>query len=237
MFSLYRTISLRYLSRRWFRALLIVASIMLGVATLVATQALSDTMTKAALASSNPIAGTIDLIVTNGELPIDRELKQDIEKVSGVSAVHLRVFDQAKLIIGDEKRQVMIMGIDLASDEKRADITTQFVLDPDIKKVESSYIAASVFLETPAIVGTELSKLLEKEPSDAVLNLKILTLEKNLKRHRLLRVATVAPREAAGDLAALGGYVVILDLDNAATVLGIPKDKARRIDEIGRAHV
>ena len=30
MFSLYRTLSLRYLSRRWFRALLVVASIMLG---------------------------------------------------------------------------------------------------------------------------------------------------------------------------------------------------------------
>ena len=47
MLSLYRTLSLRYLSRRWFRALLVVASIMLGVATLVATQALSATMSKA----------------------------------------------------------------------------------------------------------------------------------------------------------------------------------------------
>ncbi len=40
MLSLYRTLSLRYLSRRWFRALLIVATIALGVGTLVATRAL-----------------------------------------------------------------------------------------------------------------------------------------------------------------------------------------------------
>src|SRR5439155_7703786 len=51
MLSLYRTLSLRYLSRRWFRAALVVASIMLGVATLVATQALSETMSKATLAA------------------------------------------------------------------------------------------------------------------------------------------------------------------------------------------
>ena len=34
MFSVFRTLSLRYLSRRWFRAFLIVLSIALGVATL-----------------------------------------------------------------------------------------------------------------------------------------------------------------------------------------------------------
>src|ERR1022692_1759514 len=73
MLSLYRTLSLRYLSRRWFRAALVVASIMLGVATLVATQALSETMSKATLAAGNPMAGTIDLIVSNGEAPIDRK--------------------------------------------------------------------------------------------------------------------------------------------------------------------
>src|SRR5207248_9405577 len=87
MLSLYRTISLRYLSRRWFRALLIVASIMLGVATLVATQALSDTMTKATLASSNPVAGLLDFIVTNGDFPIDRDLVADILTVPGVRQV------------------------------------------------------------------------------------------------------------------------------------------------------
>jgi len=46
----------RYLSKRWFRAVLIVACIALGVATLVATRALSETMNKAGLQASNPLA-------------------------------------------------------------------------------------------------------------------------------------------------------------------------------------
>src|SRR5205085_12128192 len=113
MLSLYRTLSLRYLSRRWFRALLIVASIMLGVATLVATQALSETMSKATFAAGNPMAGTIDLIVTNGEFNLDKALAKDIEAIPGVKAVHPRIFDQAKRVVGSEKRPIMVMGIDL----------------------------------------------------------------------------------------------------------------------------
>src|SRR5438552_3811245 len=113
MFSLHRTLSLRYLSRRWFRALLVVASIMLGVATLVATQALSETMSKATLAAGNPMAGTIDLIVSNGEAPIDRGLVKAIEKVKGVKEVHAKIFDRVKLLVGAKKFSVMVMGIDL----------------------------------------------------------------------------------------------------------------------------
>src|ERR1043165_2045337 len=118
MLSLYRTLSLRYLSRRWFRALLIVASIMLGVATLVATQALSETMSKAALSSGNPLAGKVDLIITNGEFPIDRDLVNEIKVVPGVKQAHPRIFGQAKLIVGDKRYPVLIMGIELTADEK-----------------------------------------------------------------------------------------------------------------------
>src|SRR5262249_15589654 len=87
MLSLYRTLSLRYLSRRWFRAILIVASIALGVATLVATRALNETMSKAALNASNPMAGIADLVVSNGEQPIDHHLAKEIAEVKGVKSV------------------------------------------------------------------------------------------------------------------------------------------------------
>src|SRR5713226_3779080 len=120
MFTLHRTLSLRYLSRRWFRAALVVASIMLGVATLVATQALSETMSKATLAAGNPMAGTIDLIVTNGEAPIDRELTKSLEKIKGVKEAQAKIFDQVKIVIGDKKIPIMVMGIDLRSDAKHA---------------------------------------------------------------------------------------------------------------------
>src|SRR5437870_5353322 len=114
MLSLHRTLSLRYLSRRWFRALLVVASIMLGVATLVATRALSETMSKAVLASGNPMAGEIDLIVTNGDLNIDRDLATELRKSPGVKSAHPLIFDHAKIVVGDKKLSVMIRGLDLS---------------------------------------------------------------------------------------------------------------------------
>src|SRR5947199_7440663 len=86
MLSLYRTLSLRYLRRRWFRALLIIASIALGVAMLVATRALNQTMARAATSAANPLAGVADLLVSNGEAAVDAALAREIEKLDGVRA-------------------------------------------------------------------------------------------------------------------------------------------------------
>src|SRR5436309_1679929 len=139
MLSLYRTLSLRYLSRRWFRATLVVASIMLGVATLVATQALSETMSKATLAAGNPMAGTIDLIIT-GNSPIDRDLTKAIEPIKGVKEVQAKIFDQADLVIGDKKIPIMVMGFDLTADAKKANgFEDQFKLSEGMDVIKVSY--------------------------------------------------------------------------------------------------
>lgn len=231
MLSLYLTLSLRYLWRRWFRALLIVASIMLGVATLVATQTLSQAMSKSAVSSSNPLAGIVDLIVTNGELPVDRGLTTEIKAVNGVREVHARIYDQAKLVIGKEKHAVMIMGLDLAGDAQVSDeFAAHFNLDPNIDVMKATYFALALAGQTPAILGQELDQFLEKgQRLELFLGMKVLDIEKNLRNHRLVRVASLIPKEK-GDLAALGGHVVILDLDNAAKVLGLPERTVRRID-------
>jgi putative ABC transport system permease protein len=203
---------------------------MLGVATLVATQALSETMSKATLASSNPMAGTIDLIVTNGEFPIDRSLTKEIQTVKGVKAVHPRIFDHAKRLVGDQKQPVMIMGFDLTGAKQQADdFEDQFKISPDINVVKAAYVTASISGYIPAVIGKELDEAMEQEKVPAIFGFKVFTLEKNLKKHELMRVAMVEPKEA-GDWSALGGHVIILDLDNAAKVLGIPAGKVRRID-------
>ena len=230
MLSLYRTLSLRYLSRRRGRAVLVIASIMLGVATLVATQALGETMSKATLASSNPMAGTIDLIVTNGEFPIDRALGKDIQTVKGVKAVQPRIFDHAKWLVGDQKQPVMIMGYDVTGAKQQTDdFENLFTISPGINTVKAAYVAASIGGYIPAVVGKELDEAMENEKVPAIFGFKVFTLEKNLKKHELMRVAMVEPKEA-GDWSALGGHVIMLDLDNAAKVLGLPKGKVRRID-------
>src|SRR5581483_210402 len=98
MLSVFRTLSLRFLSRRWFRALLIVASIALGVGTLIATRALNETMTKAGLAIANPMAGIADFVVSYGEIPIDGALADELVKVPGVKAAHKRIFNTVNLV-------------------------------------------------------------------------------------------------------------------------------------------
>src|SRR5947209_6965251 len=74
MLSLHRTLSLRYLRRRWSRATLIVISIALGVAILVATQMLKQSMVDAGLTAANPLAGTYDLEVSNSDFGVPSEL-------------------------------------------------------------------------------------------------------------------------------------------------------------------
>jgi putative ABC transport system permease protein len=238
MLSLYRTLSLRYLSRRWFRALLVVASIMLGVAILVATQALNETMSKATLASSNPIAGTIDLIVTNGDFPIDRKLTKKLEAVKGVKEVHAKIFDQAKIIVGDKKIPVMVMGFDLNPEAKKSGgFEDQFILSSSMDAIKGSYLAIigmnalpGVTERFPAILGKELENDLAKEKASTVGFLgRELTIEKNLKTHSVISIASMEPKEQ-GDMSAFGGYLVVLDLDDAAKVLGMDEGKVRRID-------
>ncbi len=233
MLSLYRTLSLRYLSRRWFRAMLVIASIMLGVAILVATQALNETMSKATLASSNPIAGTIDFIVTNGDFPIDRSLAKEIETVKGVKEVHAKIFDQAKIVLGDKKLPVMVMGFDLdPKTRKPGGFEDQFILSSSMEAIMGSYLAVrSPFWDgIPAILGKELEKDLAHEPAAPVrLGFRNLKIEKNLKTHTVTSIASMEPKEQ-GDMAAFGGYLVVLDLDHAAKVLGMKEGKVRRID-------
>ena len=66
--SLFRTLSLRHLKLRWSRAVMVVASITLGVATMVATRAVNRSMQAAMQASTRPMEGMADLVVSNAAL-------------------------------------------------------------------------------------------------------------------------------------------------------------------------
>jgi putative ABC transport system permease protein len=111
MLSVYQTLSVRYLSRRWFRALLIVASIALGVATLVATQALNDTMVKASLARINPMPGVADFVVSYSQAGVSSDLAKSLREVDGVQDAWPRIFDNVRIPELDN-RTVLVIGID-----------------------------------------------------------------------------------------------------------------------------
>lgn len=134
MLSVYRTLSLRYLARRWLRALLIVASIALGVATLVATRALNQTMSTAGMASINPMPGVVDLLISNGEGTVSADLAKTLARIPGVQEASPRIFEKVKLPdLGN--KSVLVMGIGKNEAQKNESLDVTFTLDEDVKKV------------------------------------------------------------------------------------------------------
>ncbi|HEV2945828.1 MAG TPA: FtsX-like permease family protein [Gemmataceae bacterium] len=111
MFSLYRTLSLRYLEQRWPRAVLVVASIALGVATLVATRALNQSMTEAVRGATAPLAGVADLHVSNGESGVPISLATELSQIEGVRRVEPVVVGRVRMPDLENQRQALLLGI------------------------------------------------------------------------------------------------------------------------------
>jgi putative ABC transport system permease protein len=219
MVSLYRTLSFRYISRRWFRALLMVASIALGVATLVATGALNDTMAGAAIAANNPLAGLVDFMITNGELTIGRELAREVAGVGGVQSVQAWVWSNARLKVGEERRSVVVIGIDLSQARQLAGGQDDIALS---EGTELAFGIAKLAGTRVAVIGKEVAQAL---PAGT----KIIELERNRKPYPTQVAGTIS---AGGNWAMLSGYVVILDQSDAAGVLGYPAGQVSRIDVV-----
>jgi ABC-type antimicrobial peptide transport system permease subunit len=191
-------------------------------------------MSKATVAAGNPMAGTIDLIVTSSS-PISRDLVPALRKVKGVKEVQAKIFDQVKLVVGDKKMPVMIMGLDIQGGAaSSSNFKDQFRLSASEEEIGFLVAGVKFFDGMPAILGKELHEALAKEPVFAVLGVKNLQIEnkvqkKDHKPHTITSIAWIEPKEA-GDWAAFGGHVVFLDLDDARTIVGLPERTARRLD-------
>lgn len=107
--SVYRLLALRYLLQRWDRAALIVASIALGVATLVSARILNQCIEAAAQDTTTPGASA-DLFVTNGEAGVQRAIADELRaaKVPGVRSVQPLVFDRVTLPDLDNRIAVLV---------------------------------------------------------------------------------------------------------------------------------
>lgn len=199
MFSVFRTLSLRYLSRRWFRALLIVASIALGVATLVATQALNRTMSKAALTAANPLAGFADLIVSNDDLPLSSSLVADIKSVDGVLSARALLTGKVSLSgppeEGKKEREVLVLGLDLPAEATQPTLASTVTLLPSDKEVFGWYLYYTDLKEfIPDDLFEGILNLFPKPPS-----------EKEGKKTRAKRYPVIMGKLLAQDLGILDG--------------------------------
>ena len=224
MLAVYRTLSTRYLSRRWFRALLIVISISLGVATLVATQALTETMLTAGAEAVNPMAGMADLLVTDGET-IDKQLLSKIRKVPGVEDARPRIFQNVRLP-KKENRVVLLVGVDIKQEGSNDQGFWSIDMDKDVQLFDALrlFSAAQDFnVSPPAIVGKGLSEDVIKEGTF----FDIVTPKQDaftLKRLGILTAPEGSPASA------LAGNSVIVPIDTAAQLLQLEKNHVHRID-------
>src|SRR5687768_7952742 len=107
---LYRLLSLRYVRHRWDRAVLVVASIALGVSTLVSSRILNQCIATAAEQTTTPLHGSADLYVTNGEPGVHKTVADDLRAADlpGVASVQPFVFERVTLPDLDGRAAVLI---------------------------------------------------------------------------------------------------------------------------------
>ncbi|MBY0460494.1 MAG: hypothetical protein K2V38_24530, partial [Gemmataceae bacterium] len=142
--SVYRVLAVRYLLQRWDRAALIVASIALGVATLVSAQILNQCIEAAAQDTTTP-AASAELYVTNGEAGVLRSLADELRaaNVPGVKAVQPLIYDRVTLPDLDGRAAVLL----------GAEVSSQLLTSDNALKVKFKPLAETPRLQLLPVVA------------------------------------------------------------------------------------
>src|SRR6185437_8094698 len=122
MLALHRSLSVGYLRLHPTRAVLIVLSIALGVATLVATRMLNQSVSKEAPEAVNPMAKIADLVVMNAQTGVPRDLARELKEagIPGLRDAEPIVLGRITLPQLDKNgRSVWLFGLDWSSPELR----------------------------------------------------------------------------------------------------------------------
>ncbi len=176
MLALQRTLSLGYIAQRPTRMMLIVVSIALGVATLVATRCLDDSLHQAAKGAVNPFATLADLLVSNGQtgVPADVADRLDDAHLPGLGDVQPLVMGRAALVeLGDQS--VRLLGVQwspkrLEQDGKILPENNPWglgITKPTSEELPDRLWAWCVLGEHPVLVGAGLARRLAALPSGA----------------------------------------------------------------------
>jgi putative ABC transport system permease protein len=115
MFTLFRSLTVRYVRRRWQLALLVVLSIGVGVATIVSTRLLNQCVDAAAMDTTIPV-DVADLYATTGEQGVEWSVVDRLKAahIPGVRRVEPFVYLRVELPQLPNRRGVLF-GQDLAS--------------------------------------------------------------------------------------------------------------------------
>jgi putative ABC transport system permease protein len=221
MLELFRTLSLRYIRQRWDRAALIVASIALGVATLVSTRILNDCIERATEEATTPLRGVADLYVSNGENNVPVELVQQVRTVPGVRLAQPIIVERVQLIDLDY-RTTVVFGIDLGSVSQAE--SEQAASEFGVRVTVTNPLAA--LSGRGVLVGRDLADERARRLGES--------------RHERLRVRVPAGEvellqvglidvSEQGAAAQLGRNILVMEIAQAAKLLGHP-GLANRID-------
>jgi putative ABC transport system permease protein len=175
MLSLFRSISVRYLRERWVRAVLVVASISLGVATLVATRTLNHSMWSATRVAATPLAAA-DLFVSNGDTGVERQLAGEVSQVPGVQDAQPIVVGRVRLPDLPEHPHTQLLGVvwrpDVV-DNNPWGVKVDWIISPDSvpgmaradPQTLLGFLKRNVGVQ-PVLVGKELAQKLKPAPVD-----------------------------------------------------------------------
>jgi putative ABC transport system permease protein len=155
--SVYRVLALRYLLQRWDRAALIIASIALGVATLVSARILNQCIEAAAQDTTTPGADA-ELYVTNGEAGVHRAVADDLRAahLPGIKSVQPLVYERVFLSDFDDRPAILV----------GAEGSTQLTSDNSFKAKATIRLPLidELVAEREFLAALELGALLEERP-------------------------------------------------------------------------
>ncbi len=187
---------------------------------LVATRALNQTMDRAAAAAATPLAAIADLIVSNGDAPVERSLAAELRKVEGVQAAHPRIFARVKLPDLPD-RTALLIALDLRAEQSDQTPTRwQVQHEPNTVALAWARFAAR---KLPVILGTNLAEALPRTSRDVRVQA-----PGSKSAYILRRAGTITGQ---GPAAALGGDVLVLKLeDDPGRIVGLKRWQVSRID-------
>jgi putative ABC transport system permease protein len=259
MLSLYRTLSVRYLQQRWLRALLVVASIALGVATLVATRTLNHSMWSATRTAVTPLASA-DLFIANGDTGVAHRLADEVRQAPGVRDVQPIVVGRVRLPDIDEQPHAQVLGVVWrpdVGDHNPWGVKVEWIIPPDsipgLMRADTQSVLGILRKSRtpqPVLVGKELARKLKPAPVESWLEPILNGLKKAIAAvskdfaHRLdeivpVRIQSVGKSpdtflkvgyvEAEGAVGAVVNHSVFMNAADAARLMDLG-DLVTRID-------
>ncbi len=228
MLSLQRTLSLGYLQQRWMRAVLVLLSIALGVATMVATRTLNRHLNLAAQNAANPLSAFAHLMVVNGQAGVPlaaarlidpRQQETPDPALAGVHSVDPLVVGRV-FLPALQNRSVLLLGLEPPSNARMGSAQR-----PEVKQARADSDPEQPFKD----VGLEIEWLTDISPLEIMLS-RLLGVGPAVVTPRLaedLGLIPTAGKTITADKAMLP--VRLAGIEKRALVIGIIRSKSEKI--------